>query len=309
MNILLLGGGGYIGSVLTGYLLSKKFKVTVIDSFIYEQNSLSNFCYDHNLQIIKDDIRKIDKYKDIIKNFELIIPLASLVGAPLCEFNNFEAKSVNLDAHLTLFKLISKNQKIIMPTTNSAYGSANGKLLCDENTPLKPISTYAEHKVLVEKDLMNHDNAISLRLATVFGMSPRMRLDLLVNDFVYRAIKDKYIVLFESNFKRNYIHVRDVCRAFLHAIENFNVMKNNIYNVGLSNANLSKKELCEKIQKYIKFEFVENEFQKDPDQRNYIVSNEKIEKTNFKTVFNIEDGIKELIKGYETINIKNFKNF
>lgn len=309
MNILLLGGGGYIGSVLTGQLLVEKFNVTVLDSFIYEQNSLANVCHKKNLNIIKSDIRKIDYLKNIIKNFDLIIPLASLVGAPLCKFNEFEAKSVNLDAHLKLFEILDDTQKIIMPTTNSAYGSANGQLYCDEETPLKPISIYAEHKVIVEKNLMSRENSISLRLATVFGMSPRMRLDLLVNDFVYRAINDKYIMLFESHFKRNYIHVRDVCRAFIHSIKNFDKMKKNIYNVGLSDANLSKKELCERIKNFVNFEFIENDFQKDPDQRNYIVSNKKIENTGFKTSFSIDDGIEELIKGYNSINIKTFRNF
>ena len=189
-----------------------------------------------------------------------------------------------------------------MPTTNSAYGTGDEKNLCDENSPLKPISQYASDKVEVEKQLMSRENSISLRLATVFGMSPRMRLDLLVNDFTYRAVSDGALVLFEGHFKRNYIHVRDVCRAFIHALNNFSSMKNNVYNIGLSDANLSKIELCEEIKKVIKnFYFIEAGNQKDPDQRNYIVSNEKIEKTNFSPLYKLPEGIKELVKGYRMI--------
>ena len=309
MNILILGGAGYIGSVFVEYLLKNNFKVTVYDSFVYEQNTLAIYCNNENFSIIKKDIRDINYLKKIIKKFDIIIPLASLVGAPLCEFRKEDAKSINLKGQLDLFRIIEKNQLIIMPTTNSAYGSASGEVYCDENTKLNPISDYAKHKVMVENELMQKENAISLRLATVFGMSPRMRIDLLVNDFVFKAIKDRYIVLFESHFKRNYIHVRDVCRAFIHSINNMTSMKSNIYNLGLSDANLSKKELCEEINKYIDFDFTINEFKKDPDQRNYIVSNDKIVSTGFKAKYSLSNGIQELKKGYESINLTHFRNF
>ncbi len=309
MNILLTGGGGYIGSILTSYLLDNNYKVTVIDSFVYDQNTLANYCLNQNLNIIKSDIRNISELKKNIDNFDLVIPLAGLVGAPACNFSSKDAESVNLSSNLELFKILNDKQKIIMPTTNSAYGTGKKGQVFDENSELKPISTYAKHKVEVEESLMKKNNFISLRLATVFGMSPRMRLDLLVNDFVYRACYDKFIVLFESKFIRNYIHVRDVCRAFIFCIQNFEKMKNNVYNVGLEDANLSKLELCKTIQKHTQFEIFEKDLLKDPDQRNYIVSNKKLLNTGFKTKFSIDDGIIELIKGYKALKINQFRNF
>jgi nucleoside-diphosphate-sugar epimerase len=239
----------------------------------------------------------------------VIIPLAALVGAPLCSKREEDAESINLNHNLKLFKMIKKDQIVLMPTTNSAYGHGKENEIFDEKSKLKPISLYAKHKVIVEKELMNLNNAISLRLATVFGMSPRMRLDLLVNNFVYKAINDKYMVLFESNFKRNYIHVRDVARAFVHCLENISNMKNEIYNLGLEDANLSKKELCEKINNHVSFHYYEEEFKKDEDQRNYIVSNKKILSTGYKPKFTIDLGIVELIKGFRGIDIKSFKNY
>ena len=309
MNILLTGGAGYIGSVLLEYLLKENFKVTVLDNFKFDQNTLAAYCNNKNLDIIKADIRNIDLIKKIINKYDVVIPLAGLVGAPICKFNETEAKSINLDSNINLFKLINKKQLIIMPTTNSAYGSGRLNEIFNENSKLNPISTYAKHKVLVEKHLMKKENIISLRLATVFGMSPRMRTDLLVNNFVYRAVKDKFIVLFESHYKRNYIHVRDVSRAFIHCIKNSKKMKKNIYNLGLENANISKKELCKMINKKTEFNIFENNFIKDEDQRNYIVSNKKILKTGFKTKFSLGDGISELIKGFKCIDEKGFRNF
>ena len=309
MKILLLGGAGYIGSTLTEFLLKEKYQVTVLDNFMYEQNTLASYCSNNFFSIIKEDIRNINNLKKIIKDYDLIFPLAALVGAPLCNFKKEEAESINLKAQLNLFKIISNNQIIIMPTTNSAYGKGDVNNFCDENSKLNPLSTYAKHKVEVEKELLQRKNVISFRLATVFGMSPRMRLDLLVNDFVYRAVKDKYIVLFEANFKRNYIHIRDVCRAFIHAIKNFEKMKSNIFNIGLSDANISKKELCDQIKQFVDFEYYINDFKKDPDQRNYVVSNKKIEAAGFKTKYKLTYGISELIKGYEGINLTQFRNF
>ena len=301
-SILLTGGAGYIGSILTGYLLKNDYKVTVVDNFIYEQNTLASFMYDENLEIIKGDIRDQNLIKENMKKSDIIIPLAGYVGAPLCNLKKHEVEEINFKSNIFLFSNKSKDQIILMPTTNSAYGSGKEGQIFDENSDLKPISSYAIEKVKVEKELLSKDNVISFRLATVFGASPRMRLDLLVNDFVYRAYKDGFLVLFESNFKRNYIHIRDVCEVFLYSLNNFDNMKNQIYNVGLSDANLSKKELCEVISKYLPLVYYENNFKEDPDKRNYIVSNSKLEKTGFLPKFSIHDGIKELIKLYKGIN-------
>lgn len=309
MKIFITGGAGYIGSVLTYDLLKLGHEVTVIDNFMYGQNSLSNCFKYQNFEIENYDVRNVSLYKDILKKNDVIIPLAALVGAPICKKDPVGAKSINYEAIMELFQNVSKNQIILMPTTNSAYGSGNKDNYCDENTKLNPISQYAIDKVNLEKKLMEFENSISLRLATVFGMSPRMRTDLLVNDFTLRATRDKFIVLFEGNFKRNYIHVKDVVNAFVHSLENHTKMKSNIYNVGLSNANLSKKELCEKIREKINdFSIFESDFNKDPDQRNYIVSNSKIEKTGFIPKFSLEFGISELIKGYKTLKTNNYTN-
>lgn len=299
-NILVLGGAGYIGSVFVESLLNKNYKVTVVDNFFYSQNSLNHLCNNDNLDIINLDVRNISELKKILKNFDFIFPLAAYVGAPLCNKDPIGAKLINYNSIIDLLNIISKDQILIMPTTNSAYGSGNKDNYCDENTKLKPISKYAIDKVEIEKKVMSRKNSISLRLATVFGMSSRMRLDLLVNDFVYRAVTDKFIVLFESHFTRNYIHVRDVSNVFIHSMENYDKMKGEIYNVGLSNANLTKFELCKKIKSFIPdFVILEEKIKKDEDQRNYIVSNKKIENTGFVPEFSIEDGIQELIKGYK----------
>ena len=240
-SILLTGGAGYIGSILTNYLLENGYIVRIIDNFIYEQNTLASYMYNKNLEVIKGDIRDKSLIKDLMKKSDIIIPLAGYVGAPLCNLKKHEVEEVNFKSNTFLFSLKSKDQIILMPTTNSAYGSGDEGEIFDETSELKPISSYATEKVKLEKELLTKENVISFRLATVFGASPRMRLDLLVNDFVYRAFKDGFLVLFEPNFKRNYIHIRDVCEVFTYSLNNFNKMKNQIYNVGLSDANLSKK--------------------------------------------------------------------
>jgi len=310
VKILITGGAGYIGSMLVPELLNNNHKVIVVDNFMFKQTSLNNLCTNKNFGIVNGDIRNQSLLKDLSKNCDVIIPLAAIVGAPLCNKDPYNAQSINYDAIKDMFNFLSKNQYIIMPTTNSAYGTGDKNNFCNEESPLRPISKYAKDKVEIEKILMSRENSISYRLATVFGMSPRMRIDLLVNDFTYRAYHDSALIIFEGHFKRNYIHVRDVVNAFMHALNNLNKMKSEIYNVGLSDANLSKLELCEEIKKHIpNFTFVEEKLKKDPDQRNYIVSNEKIEKTGFKPEFSLSDGIKELIKGYSMIKNQSFGNF
>jgi len=301
-NILVTGGAGYLGSTMVPDLLAAGHKVTVLDNFMFKQTSLNHCCYHPNFSIVKGDIRQKDTMMMLMKSADVIIPLAALVGAPLCSLDPIGATTINHDAIELMLKLLSKDQIVLMPTTNSAYGTGDKDNYCNEDSPLRPISQYAIEKVGIEKELMQHPNAISFRLATVFGMSPRMRIDLLVNDFTYRAVNDGFVVLFESHFKRNYVHVRDVSRVFQHALNNHNDMKGEIYNVGLSDANVSKKELCEHIQKQIpKFIFIDEQIGKDPDQRNYIVSNEKIQSTGFETEFSLDRGIEELIKGYKMI--------
>jgi nucleoside-diphosphate-sugar epimerase len=308
-NILVTGGAGYLGSIMVTDLLYAGHKVTVLDNFMFKQTSLNHCCHHPNFTVVKGDIRQKDTMLKLMKEADVIIPLAALVGAPLCSLDPIGATTINHDAIELMLKLLSKNQIVLMPTTNSAYGTGDKNNYCNEESPLQPISQYAIEKVEIEKELMQCPNAISFRLATVFGMSPRMRIDLLVNDFTYRAVNDHFVVLFESHFKRNYIHVRDVSRVFQHALNNHDVMKGEIYNAGLSDANVSKKELCKHIQKQLpEFIFIDEQIGKDPDQRNYIVSNEKIESTGFKTEFSLDRGIRELIKGYAMIKNSRYGN-
>ena len=309
MKIFVTGGAGYIGSIFVPALLERGYSVTVLDNFMYRQTSLLDCASNPNLTIVRGDARNERLVSELMRGADFIIPLACIVGAPACDKNPHEAESVNLEAIRLLLKLRGKDQKIIFPTTNSGYGVGEAGIYCTEETPLRPLSLYGRLKVDAEKMLLENENVITLRLATVFGISPRMRMDLLVNDFVYRSVYDRFLVLFEADFKRNYIHIRDVARAFLHAIDNFESMKNEPYNVGLSDANLSKRELCEEIKKQIPdLYFIEAETGEDPDKRNYIVSNAKIEKTGFHPEFSLEDGIKELIKGYQVIKSNGFSN-
>ena len=299
MHILVTGGAGYLGSIKVPDLLNAGHKVTVLDNFLYRQASLNHVCHHPNFSVIRGDIRVESTIAPLMKKADVIIPLAALVGAPLCNLDPVGATTVNHDAIALMLRHLSKSQIVLMPTTNSAYGTGDQNNFCTEESPLRPISLYAKEKVEIEKALMQHANAISFRLATVFGMSPRMRIDLLVNDFTYRAVHDRFVVLFESSFKRNYVHVRDVSRVFQHALANFERMKGQVYNVGLSEANVSKRELCGHIRRQVPdFVVMEAPMGKDPDQRNYIVSNAKIEATGFKTAFSLDAGIGELIKGY-----------
>lgn len=308
-NILVTGGAGYLGSIIVPDLLAAGHTVTVLDNFMFRQTSLNHCCSNPNFSVVKGDIRVENVMAPLMKTADVIIPLAALVGAPLCSTDPVGATTVNHDAIMLMLKRLSKEQIVLMPTTNSAYGTGDRNNYCTEESPLRPISQYAVEKVQIEKELMQHPTSVSFRLATVFGMSPRMRIDLLVNDFTYRAVYDRFVVLFESHFKRNYIHVRDVSRVFQHALNNHDRMKGQIYNVGLSDANVSKKELCERIQKQVpNFIFIEAAVGKDPDQRNYIVSNDKIEATGFKPEFSLDRGIGELIKGYTMLRNTRYGN-
>jgi nucleoside-diphosphate-sugar epimerase len=300
-HVLVTGGAGYLGSILVPTLLARGCAVTAVDNFMYGQTSLLDCCAYENFTIVRGDVRDERLMLPLLKKADVIMPLACLVGAPLCAQKPIEARSINLDAILLLLKNASKAQRFISPTTNSGYGVGQAGVFCTEETPMNPISLYGVLKVELEQALLAA-GAVSLRLATVCGVSPRMRLDLLVNDFTYRAVVDRFVVLFEAHFKRNYIHVRDVARAFCHALDHFDAMKGQPYNVGLSDANLSKMELCQEIQKQIPdFTVMEAPIGKDPDQRNYIVSNAKIEATGYQPQVSIQRAIAELIKGYQVV--------
>ncbi|OGQ35665.1 MAG: hypothetical protein A3F16_00530 [Deltaproteobacteria bacterium RIFCSPHIGHO2_12_FULL_43_9] len=309
MKILVTGAAGYIGSVLVPTLLQNGYKVVALDNFMYGQTSLLDCAYNRNLRIYRKDARDEEAIGSLLKDVDVIFPLACLTGAPLCDKDPVAATSTNLDAVKLILKLKSREQRVIFPTTNSGYGVGEAGVFCDENSPLKPISLYGRLKVDAEKAVLDSGNAITFRLATVFGTSPRMRLDLLVNDFTYRAVYDRFVVLFESHFKRNYVHVRDVVKAFLHGLNNFEKLRGEPYNLGLSDCNISKRELCEAIKKHVpSFYFVEAEIGEDPDKRNYVVSNKKIESTGFIPDYSLDDGIRELVNGYQIIKRNQYAN-
>ncbi|MBH0201263.1 MAG: NAD(P)-dependent oxidoreductase [Nitrospira sp.] len=301
-HVLVTGGAGYIGSVLCKQLLDRGHRVTVLDNFLYRQNSLLDCCASETFRVVRGDCRDERILSDLLRDADVIIPLAALVGAPLCNRDRVGASTINFEAVQMLAKLASQQQQIIFPVTNSGYGIGQPGVPCTEDSPLRPISLYGETKVKAERAVLDRGNAITLRLATVFGASPRMRMDLLVNDFVWRAVHDRAVVVFEGYCKRNYIHIRDVVKAFLHAMDHFESMKNRAYNVGLDDANLSKLELCLEIQRYIpQFVFFEAPIGEDPDKRDYIVSNERILSTGFKPDWSLERGIQELTKCYTIV--------
>ena len=309
-KILITGGAGYIGSMLTSKLVKLGYDVTVIDLLKYSTNSLNHLHLFKNFKLIVGDVRNKSLIRKEIKKNEFIIPLAALVGAPLCEKNKKEAISVNFNSIKLLMKYISKKNKVIYLTSNSGYGVGKKNKFCDEESPLNPISLYGTTKVQAEKVVMKSQNVICFRLATVFGYSHRMRTDLLVNNFVFNSIKKKELKLFEPHFRRNFIHVIDVVDGILYSINNFNRLKSNIYNLGLSSANLSKYMLAKKIKqklKYLKIKIIKN--MKDPDQRNYYVSNKKIEKKGFKAKINIERGINELINVFNNTRENIINNY
>lgn len=308
MKILVTGGAGYIGSMLVPKLLKHGFKITVIDNFRYRQTSLLEHCKNKKLEIIRGDARNESLIKQQLKTADVIFPLACLTGAPLSNFDPMGAKTINLDAIKMIVEFKSKNQLLIFPSTQSVYGHQTQ--ICTEATTPAPLSLYSSLKVDAEKVISGTQNWILFRLATVFGLSPRMRLDLLVNNFTYKALHDKFIVLFEANFRRDYVYVGDVADAFIFCLKNFKTLKEEIYNIKLSNVNLTKKELCEEIKKQIpNFVYMESSIGEDPDKRDYIVSSEKIERKGFRAKTSIQHGIAELIKGYQIIKIDEYANF
>ncbi|WP_107669334.1 NAD(P)-dependent oxidoreductase [Cyanothece sp. BG0011] len=309
MKILITGGAGYIGSILTPTLLAQGYEVTVLDSFMFGQNSLADCCQYDTFNVVRGDCRNESLIKELLKDADVIIPLAALVGAPLCSRDEVGTRTVNYEAVKMICDLASPQQRILMPVTNSGYGIGESGKFCTEESPLRPISLYGTTKVEAEKAVLERENSMTFRLATVFGMSPRMRVDLLVNDFVYRAFYDRAVVIFEGHFKRNYIHIRDVAKVFVHGIENFETMKGKPYNVGLEDANLSKLELCAEIKKYLpKFVYLEAPIGEDPDKRDYIVSNARILKTGFEPEWPLSRGIRELIKGYTILRNSIYSN-
>lgn len=299
MKILVTGGAGYIGSVLVPKLLQVGHEVTVVDNFMFRQNSLAEACGYKAFQVVRGDARDEALIAQHLRVADAIIPLAALVGAPLCKLDPLATRTVNQEAVEMLCRLASPSQRILMPVTNSGYGIGEKGKFCCEDSPLRPISLYGVTKVKAEEAVLDRQESITFRLATVFGMSPRMRMDLLVNDFVHRAVTDRAIVIFEGHFKRNYIHIQDVARVMLYALDHFDDMKGRPYNVGLDDANLSKIELAQAIQKHVKdFVYVEAPIGEDPDKRDYIVSNARLAATGFRTEWSLDDGIAELIKGY-----------
>lgn len=309
MKILVTGGAGYLGSVLCPEFLKQGYEVTVLDNFMFKQNSLVDCCTYDTFSIVRGDCRDESLMSRLIKNKDIIIPLAALVGVPICSMDVTATTTTNLEASKLLVRLCSRDQWILYPTTNSGYGIGEKGKYCTEETPLKPISLYGQTKVDSEKLFLDRGNSITFRLATVFGMSPRMRIDLLVNDFTYRAVTDGAVIIFEGHFKRNYIHIRDVARAFIYGIQNFEKMKNEPYNFGLDDANLSKIELCQAIQKHLpNFVYLEAPIGEDPDKRDYIVSNAKILSTGLRPKFSIDMGVKELIKGYTILRNSIYSN-
>jgi len=308
-KILVTGGAGYIGSILIPKLLDDGNDVTVVDNYMYRQTSLIEHIKKDNFKLIIEDVRNLSSMKKYYAKADIIIPLAAIVGAPACNKDPMLATAVNKDSIIEMLLQLASDQIVIMPTTNSAYGSGAQDNYCDETSPLNPLSLYAKDKVEIEKILMDRSNSISFRLATVFGLSPRMRLDLLVNNFVFRAVTDGFIIIFEGNFKRNYIHVSDVANVFQTAIKNPSNYLGEIFNVGLSEANISKVDLCKKIKDLIpNFTYLESEIGKDPDQRNYIVSNAKIESRGFLPEFSLVEGLMELEKGLKIFDQRPFSN-
>lgn len=309
VNVLVTGGAGYIGSILCEHLLHVGYQVVVVDNLMYGQHSLFHLCANSHFEFVFGDVRDEMLMRRLVNQADVLIPLAAIVGAPACDRDPELARTVNLEAIRLLNRLSSPRQLIIFPTTNSGYGTKSDNKYCTEDTPLEPISLYGQTKMLAETELLGSSYAITLRLATVFGMSPRMRLDLLVNHFVYEAVTHGYIIIFEKDFKRNYIHIRDVADCFIYCIEHADHMVGQPYNVGLDSANLSKAELALKIKEHVPNFYIHfSEIGNDPDKRNYIVSNQRLREAGFEARRSLDEGIQELLKGYRMLGRAPFKN-
>ena len=308
-RILITGGAGYIGSILCEHLLQAGYRVTVLDNLLFGQFPLFHLCARRDFDFVYGDARNEGLVADLVKQSDILLPLACIVGAPACARDPIQTRSVNLDAIRLMLKVRSSRQLMVYPTTNSGYGTQTGELHCTEETPLEPISLYGQTKVDAEKAVLDATNTITLRLATVFGMSPRMRLDLLVNHFVYTAITDRYLVIFEKDFKRNFVHIRDVADCFLHCLHHAVPMAGRSFNCGFDEANLSKEELALKIKQYVPDFYLHfAEVGQDPDKRNYIVSSQRLRDAGFVARRSLDDGIQELIKGYRMLGRMPFKN-
>jgi len=308
-RILVTGGAGYLGSVMVGHLLQRGYHVTVLDNLLYGHPSLLGYCSHPKFEFVLGDARDERVLSGLIKKHDALIPLAAIVGMKACDRDPLMTRSVNYEAVALLNRLRSPNQPVISPCTNSGYGTKSGDLYCTEETPLEPISLYGVTKVEAERELLNSPNTISIRLATVFGPSPRMRLDLLVNDFTYRAVKDGSLVIYEKDFKRNYVHIDDVAECFCYCLEHFDAMKGEAYNFGLNAANLSKAELAAKIKEYVPALYVHfAEVGSDPDKRNYIVSNDKIKAKGMEAKHSLDEGIQQLLKVYRMLPRSVFQN-
>ena len=308
-HVLVTGGAGYLGSILCEHLLDAGYRVTAVDNLMYRQHSLFGLCANPRFDFVFGDVRSEDTMRQLLRDVDVAIPLAAIVGAPACDRDHELARSVNLEAIQLLNRLRSPDQLVIFPTTNSGYGTRSGDVSCTEETPLQPVSLYGRTKAEAEAELLNSRNAITLRLATVFGVSPRMRVDLLVNHFVRAAVTDGYIVIFEKEFKRNYVHIRDVADCFVHCIERADAMNGRPYNVGLDDANLSKEELALKVKEHVPEFFIHFcELKSDPDKRNYVVSNQRLREAGFEAQRSLDEGIEELLKGYRMMVNGPFKN-
>lgn len=307
-KVLITGGAGYLGSTLAEHLLSLGYQVVVFDNLMYKQLSLLHLFKNSNFKFVLGDVRDTEKLKDLVKNVDVVIPLAAIVGMPACRANPELTVQVNYEQIKNIVDVLRLDQKLIIPNTNSQYGSSPD--IITEESPFKPLSLYAQTKCDAENYVLKNGNGVVLRLATVFGVSPRMRQDLLVNDFTYKAVTDGYLVLFEAHFKRNYIHVQDIARTFAFMIENYEQCRGQVYNVGLSSANLSKLELAETIKKYVpNLVIKQDEFKEDFDKRNYIVSNDKIERLGWRPHFDLDYGIQQLIDAYQMTVVHNNRNF
>jgi nucleoside-diphosphate-sugar epimerase len=295
-SVLVTGGAGYLGSVMTERLLGLGYKVTVLDNLLYGQSSLLHCCSNPNFEFVRGDVRDEGVLRRLLSRHDTVVPLAALVGMPVCRLQPDMARQVNLDAIRLLNRLRSREQRVVYPCTNSGYGTKSGNVYCTEETPMEPISLYGETKVEAERELLNSPNVITLRLATVFGPSPRMRLDLLVNDFVHRSVADGFLVIYEKDFKRNYVHIDDVAACFCFCLEHFDEMKGRPYNLGLNDANLSKAELALAIKAHVPLLYLHfAEVGSDPDKRNYIVSNERLRGAGFAAKHSLDEGIRQLL--------------